>query len=421
MTILFNKSLNEGTIPQEWKLANVTCIHKSGDKTAASNYRPISITSILCRMLESIIKTVIMDHCNINNIFSDSQYGFRQRRGCILQLLKVFDDWSKFIDSDTPVDAVFLDFRKAFDCVPHKRLLMKIEKLGISGNLLKWIKDFLTDRQQRVLINGISSEWTEVSSGVPQGSVLGPLLFILYVNDLPSEVSSFCKLFADDAKLYKDLENLEDFEMIQNDIDKLCQWTIKWLMFFNVDKCKILHIGKDNPNFDYQMEDKDGNSTNLIVVNCEKDLGVYVQDNLKFDKHISLTVNRANRLVGLIKRAQLSNLCYEERLKKLSLSTLMYRRNRMDMIQVFKIVQNIDDISMNGLFEFSDTQTRGNSKKLKKPRALKTFRMNSFCVRTINQWNSLPDDIVNSKTVLCFKTKYDRFMGFNKYITHEIY
>ena len=108
VTILFNKSLNEGSIPQEWKLANVTCIHKSGDKTSASNYRPISITSILCRMLERIIKTVLMDH-----IFSDSQYGFRQRRGCILQLLKVFDDWSKFIDSDTPVDAVFLDFRKA--------------------------------------------------------------------------------------------------------------------------------------------------------------------------------------------------------------------------------------------------------------------------------------------------------------------
>ena len=120
---------------------------------------------------------------------------------------------------------------------------------------------------------------------------------------MPSEVSSFCKLFADDAKLYKDLENLEDFEMIQNDIDKLCQCTIKWLMFFNVDKCKILHIGKDNPNFDYQMEDKDGNSTNLIVVNCEKDLGVFVQGNLNYDKHISLTVNRANRLVGLIKRA----------------------------------------------------------------------------------------------------------------------
>ena len=198
------------------------------------------------------------------------------------------------------MDAVFLDFRKAFDCVPHKRLLMKIEKLGKSGNLLKWIKDFLTsdfiwdfgklpfpthlgkyfiiigkirakiheigkikaifglgmtpiyglkngqkkslltDRQQRVLINGISSEWTEVSSGIPQGSVLGPLLFILYVNDLPSEVSSFCKLFADDAKLYKDLQNLEDFEMIQNDIVKLCQWTIKWLILTTKWKIKMV-------------------------------------------------------------------------------------------------------------------------------------------------------------------------------------
>ena len=472
VTILFNKSLTEGTIPQEWKLANVTCIHKSGDKTAASNYRPISITSILCRMLESIIKTVLMDHCNDNQIFSDSQYGFRQRRGCILQLLKVFDDWSKFVDTDTPVDAAFLDFRKAFDCVPHKRLLMKIERLGITGNLLKWITDFLSNRQQRVLINGISSEWTEVSSGVPQGSVLGPLLFILYVNDLPSQVSSFCKLFADDAKLYKDLQNLEDFEVIQNDIDKLCQWTIKWLMFFNVNKCKILHIGKDNPQFEYQMEDKDGNVKNLTVVNCEKDLGVYVQDNLKFDQHISITVNRANRLVGLIKRAfsyldeetllvlyktlirpildygnliwfptlkkdiraienvqrrvtkilpELANLSYEERLQRLSLTTLLYRRNRMDMIQVFKIIQNIDDISMDGLFEFSDSQTRGNSKKLKKPRALKTFRLNSFCVRTINKWNSLTDEIVNSKTVLCFKTKYDRYMGNNKFTTNEIY
>ena len=204
-------------------------------------------------------------------------------------------------------------------------------------------------------------------------------------------------------------------------------------MFFNVDKCKILHIGKDNPNFDYQMEDKDGNSTNLIVVNCEKDLGVYVQDNLKFDKHISLTVNRANRLVGLIKRAfsyldeetllvlyktlirpildygnliwfptlkkdiraienvqrrvtkilpQLSNLCYEEWLKKLSLSTLMYRRNRMDMIQVFKIVQNIDDISMNGLFEFSDTQTRGNSKNWKSLEPRKHLGWTLFVLET---------------------------------------
>lgn len=180
---------------------------------------------------------------------------------------------------------------------------MKIEKLGINGNILKWITDFLYNRQQRVIINGKSSEWTEVSSGVPQGSVLGPLLFILYVNDLPSQVKSYCKLFADDAKLYKDLQNLEDFEMIQDDLDKLCQWTINWLLFFNAEKCKVLHIGKDNPKFEYELTDKDGNIKALDHVEFEKDLGIYVQDNLKFDRHISLTVNRANRLAGLIKRS----------------------------------------------------------------------------------------------------------------------
>ena len=122
----------------------------------------------------------------------------------------------------------------------------------------------------------------------------------MYVNDLPDQVNSFCELFADDPKLYKDLQNLET---IQNDLNKLCQWTIKWLMLFNVDKCKVMHIGKDNPRFEYEMTDKDGNTKVLKSVNSEKDLGVYIQENLKFDKHISLTVNRANRLVGLIKHA----------------------------------------------------------------------------------------------------------------------
>ena len=122
---------------------------------------------------------------------------------------------------------MFLDFGKASDSVPQKRLLLMLEKLGVSGNVLKWISDFLSDRLQRVVINGQSSEWSEVTSGVPQGSVLGPLLFILYVNDLPDQVNSYCKLFADDAKLYKELQNLDDFETMQDDLNKLCQWTIK--------------------------------------------------------------------------------------------------------------------------------------------------------------------------------------------------
>ena len=209
-------------------------------------------------------------------------------------------------------------------------------------------------------------------------------------------------------KLYKDLQNLEDFETIQNDLNKLCQWTLKWLMIFNVEKCKVMHLGKNNPRFEYEMTDKDGNTKVLKSVEMEKDLGVNVQENLKFDKHISLTVNRANRLVGLIKHAfsyldeetllvlyktlirpildygntiwfptlkkdiraienvqrrltkilpELSHISYEERLRKLNLTTLNYRRHRMDMIQTFKIINKIDDIKMEGLFEFSDSIT----------------------------------------------------------------
>ena len=472
VTMLFNKSLSEGKLPNEWKLANVTSIFKSGDKTKASNYRPISITCILCRLLENVVKTTIMTHCTENAIFSDSQYGFRPKRGCILQLLKVFDDWTKYMDYDIPVDVVYLDFRKAFDSVPHKRLLLKLERLGISGNILKWIDSFLSERKQCVRVNGKLSDWSDVTSGVPQGSVLGPILFILYVNDLPDQVHSYCKLFADDAKLYKDLRNLEDFETIQEDLNLLCRWTIDWLMTFNVAKCKVLHIGKDNPLFEYEMMDTNANSHKLKTVESEKDLGVYIQNNLKFDQHISHSVNRANKLVGLIKHAfsflneetllvlyktlirpildygntlwfptlkkdiravenvqrrvtkilpHLSDLNYEERLKKLKLTTLNYRRNRMDMIQLFKILSSIDDISSHELFEYSTTQTRGHCKKLNKPRSLKTIRTNCFCLQTINSWNNLPEEVVMSNTVLRFKTLYDRHMSEKKFETMDIY
>ena len=172
-----------------------------------------------------------MSHCIDNNIFSDSQYGFRNRRGCTLQLLKVLDDWTKAIDNGLPVDTLYLDLQKAFDSVPHQRLILKLERLGITGNLLRWIKNFLSERKQRVVLNGISSDWTDVISGVPEGSVLGPILFILYVNDLPDKVNSYCKIFDDDTKLYKEINTLKDYEDLQDDIYELCRWTTKWLLF----------------------------------------------------------------------------------------------------------------------------------------------------------------------------------------------
>ena len=191
-----------------------------------------------------------MFHCIDNNIFSDSQYVFRNRRGCTLQLLNYLDGWTKAIDNGLPVDTLYLDLQKAFDSVSHKRLIIKSDRLGITGNLLRWIKNFLSERKQRVVLNGISSDWTDVISGVPQGSVLGPILFILYVNDLPDKVKSYCEIFADDTKVYKEINNLKDYEDLQDDIFELCRWTTKWLLFFNSNKCKVLHIGNNNPRFD---------------------------------------------------------------------------------------------------------------------------------------------------------------------------
>ena len=274
VTILFNKSLSEGRLPSMWKTANVTCIFKSGDRQLACNYRPISVTAILCRLLEKIVRNPIMDHCKDNKVFSNSQYGFREGRSCVLQLLKVFDDWTQSIDGGYPVDALYLDLKKAFDSVPHQRLLLKLKSNGISGNVLKWITNFLTNHKQRVTMNGVSSEWTNVTSGVPQGSVLGPLLFIIYINDLPNAVKSHCKLFADDAKLYRQIANIKDFREIQEDLFELCRWTIKWQLFFNLNKCKVLHLGLNNPQYEYKMTDMNGNLIDVQKVENEKDLGI---------------------------------------------------------------------------------------------------------------------------------------------------
>lgn len=213
------------------------------------------------------------------------------------------DDWSKFIDNEEPVDVLYMDFRKAFDSVPYKRLIHKLRELGIVGNILSWITDFLCKRQQRVCVNGVFSEWSKVTSGVPQGSVIGPILFVLFVNDIPEIVNSQCQMFADDCKIYDCVNSLDNCETIQNDIHALCEWTSKWLLFFNSAKCKTLHIGRRNPDHEYTMSDKNDITVVLENTDCEKDLGVHFQQNLKFSKHINTTVNKANQRVGLLKRS----------------------------------------------------------------------------------------------------------------------
>ena len=205
------------------------------------------------------------------------------------------------LDKGNSVDAVYLDLRKAFDTVPHLRLISKLKGYGIKGNILSWITDFLSNRTQFVSINSASSSKVPVTSGVPQGSVLGPILFIYYINDMPDFIDCAMKIFADDTKVYSNVSTPELKEKLQACIDRLNEWTEIWLLRFNTTKCKVLHIGKNNPQYDYYMQ----NGTEkykLESTTAEKDLGVVIDPNLDFDAHITGIVKKANRLSGLLMR-----------------------------------------------------------------------------------------------------------------------
>ena len=230
---LFTMSLSSGIIPKSWKRATFTPIHKDDDRSNAENYRPISITSQIGKTLEKVIRKSIMAHLIANNILSDHQHGFCEGKSCLTNLIEALEDITSMVDDGMPVDGVFLDFKKAFDKVSHERLLYKLHQMGIQGTLLQWIDNFLSDRSQRVKVNSSYSTWKSVTSGVPQGSVLGPILFIAYINDFPLLLKSYCKMFADDAKLYGKAENDADNESIQHDLNRYVTWAKDWLMVFN--------------------------------------------------------------------------------------------------------------------------------------------------------------------------------------------
>ena len=199
----------------------------------------------------------------------------------------------------------YLDFRKAFDLVSHEHLIYKLTKYGIEGKILNWIKDFLRNRTQKVVIRGTESTSREVTSGVPQGSVLGPLLFLIFINDLPTELISRLSLFADDSKLFSRIiadknkvktDNIDGGRQLQDDLDRVVEWAKKWKMEFNVDKCKVMHLGLNNPRRSYNMGD-----TSLQASEEERDLGVLIDHQLDFGKHIRTIVGRANRVLGMIR------------------------------------------------------------------------------------------------------------------------
>ena len=224
LTLIFQKSLQEGNVPEDWKKACVAAVFKKGDRHSAANYRPVSLTSLCCKIQEHILTSNIRRHLANYNILTNSQHGFRERRSCETQLLTLVHELASNLDKGSRTDLIILDFAKAFDKVPHERLLRKLSHYGIRGQTLSWIRAFLSNRSQRVVVDGVQSEPAPVISGVPQGTVLGPILFLLFINDLPNDLSSSVRLFADDCIVYRKIRTRTDSELLQRDLDISSQW-----------------------------------------------------------------------------------------------------------------------------------------------------------------------------------------------------
>ena len=398
ITQIFKLSLATGKIPEEWRKAKVSPIFKKGSRLSANNYRPVSLTCILCKMMETLVRKHLINHLEENKIVSRHQHGFTAGRSCITQLLETLDIWTEVLDNGGSIDVVYTDFMKAFDSVPHRRLVSKAEAYGVRGKVLRWISDFLTNRSQVVCVNEAVSEPGAVTSGIPQGSVLGPVLFVIYINDLPDHVKSDVKIFADDTKVFTRSDIKENRVQLQEDLDNLNEWSSNWKLRFHPEKCSVMRIGRSEVKTDYTMIGTNPNGEKVIHTlkesKSEKDLGVIIDNELSFKEHIATATAKANKIVGLIRRTfdyltpdtfvqlykaivrpileyghsvyqprhktlcqdledvqrratrligNMKEMSYPERLKKLKLPSLEFRRERGDLIDVYKYVENIYD------------------------------------------------------------------------------
>ena len=311
-TILFQSSYDSGTLPSVWKSAWITPVFKKGDKCVASNYRPVSLTCVSSKLLEHILCSQIRNYLDEHGILSPYQHGFRKKLSCESQLLVTTHDLLKRLDNREDVDIAILDFSKAFDVVPHERLLRKLRLYGIEGRTLQWISSFLQGRTQSVLVDGIRSHQgnrttgDDVVSGVPQGTVMGPLLFLLYINDLPSVLSpsTSCRLFADDCLIYRSISSLSDQSALQEDLEALHDWGTVWGLKFNVTKCNIMHLTRKSttPVRFYTL-----GGEIIKSVSEAKYLGICLSDNYgtrssQWKSHITEIANKANQRLGFLRR-----------------------------------------------------------------------------------------------------------------------
>lgn len=447
---IFNRSLLTGQIPQIWKTAFIRPIFKKGNKQLCENYRPISLTCSLSKVLERLIIQELRLYFRMNSFFVSSQHGFLNRRSTGTLLLECLRKWHSALDSKDFIDCAYIDFKKAFDMVPIPCLISKLKSYGIKGCLLNWISNFLTDRKQAVKINDEISEFKSVSRGVPQGTVGGPFYFLIYINDLPQCLppSTHCYLFADDVKVF----TINNSPPLQDVFDHIKNWSRKWYLPLAPNKTAILHFGRNNP----KLPLCDG-ATALTSVTSIRDLGITISIELKFDIYIENIVKLATTRSNMILRSfTTSNLIvlsrlfkiyvrplleyntfvwsphtarainfienvqrrftkriflrnhlhqsYEMRLRELQMETLEVRRLQNDLIMTYKIIHSLVDLSFDNYFTWaplSNTTRSHHNYKLFVPHN----KMNYFNNRVVRYWNSLPQSVVESHDLNIFIRK----------------
>ena len=454
LTVIFKKCLTYGETPHIWLSANVTAIFKKGDRFKASNYRPVSLTCLICKVLEHIVVSNVMKHLDNHQILTDCQHGFRARRSCETQLISLIHELASSLDSKKQHDIAVLDFSKAFDRVPHERLLAKLHHYGVRGNTHRRIRSFLTDRSQRVVVDGAFSAPVPVVSGVPQGSVLGPILFLVFINDLLDCVASRTRLFADDCVLYREINSTDDCDILQQDLVHLEEWERKWGMDFHPDKCSILrvHRKKDPLLHNYSLKGHILTSEQHTMY-----LGVIISQDLTWTAHINSTVKKANSVLGFLRRnlrvsnehtkeaayktlvrphleycctiwnphtkelkhrvemvqrraARFTTRRYRntssvsEMLDHLCWETLESRRTKSSLTMLYKVVNDLVDIPASTYLTPGSSRTRSShSLKFRQCQcSLNSFKYSFFQV-TVIHWNSLPATVAEAPDLVSFK------------------
>lgn len=449
---LFNVSLNTSIIPNDWKSAIVVPLPKTKNACDVSDFRPISLTSTVSKVLERIVHKRLINVLGSINYLSDSQHGFRHGRSCLTNTLCAREQWADAISCGLVVDVVYLDFSKAFDRVPHAELISILESIGVDYYLTRWIENFLSGRQFCVRVGNAFSSKRSVIRGVPQGTVLGPLLFCIFINELLRSLNVPHLAYADDLKLWNVISTERDCLSLQRDLDLVYEWSLTTGVSLNLEKCKNMRLGRGRKGcHTYFIGVKE-----LEIVSTHRDLGILIDSSLKTRHHYNIQLGKARKMMHTIKNCflkinpssfrvlfnsllrpileycspscfpctrtelnavdgvlrRITRLCpdckylpYRERLKVIGIFDMKVRLMFIDLVATWKLLHKFDGYPRNIMACRNNRSRRHHSMTIFKQHTGKLSPVTRLSRRVVNVWNSLPEYVVASTTLTLFKKR----------------